>query len=204
MLQSIGHTVGIIEEVQGIAAIGLPHQFAAGIEILVRDIANGLAVTKTGQIIGVVNGGTAGYCPGQASAVVPGEGPAGAVIVAGGVAGCVVGDRFTVVCGQQVLPVGVAIGIGVAVCCENVAHRVVGVSIGRVTILLYCENNRWKERKLPLSVSSRKKQKCSPDLGNSRNVYKNGISMLCTSKHRLWTPKIGSVGIIPNPSLITA
>lgn len=34
------------------------------------------------------------------------------------------------------------------------------------------------ERKLPLSVSSRKKQKCSPNFGNSRNVYKSGIDAM--------------------------
>ena len=43
----------------------------------------------------------------------------------------------------------------------------VGLLFQRAQLGAARKNNRWKERKLPLSVSSRKEQKCSPDLGNS-------------------------------------
>ncbi len=84
-------------------------------------------------IVGVGDGGSAVGCGYQLSAVVPFQGPAGAIIVAGGIAGAVIGDGLPVKGSQQILPVGVAVGIGMAIGGENITDGVVGIGVGRIT-----------------------------------------------------------------------
>ncbi len=50
---------------------------------------------------------------GQTSAVYPAHRPPGAVVIAGGLANGVIGDAAAIEGSQQILPVGVPVGIGV-------------------------------------------------------------------------------------------
>ena len=59
------------------------------------------------QTLGIVGKGevfTAADRRGQPSSLFPGHGPASAVVVAGGIARCVIGDGLPVVSREQILP----------------------------------------------------------------------------------------------------
>ena len=94
---------------------------------------HGLAGSHTIQIIGIGDGSGAAGCGCQLPAVLPGEGPLGAIVVAEGIAGGVVGDGTFVKCRQQVTPVAVTIGVVVFSCTviggQNVTRGVVGVIV---------------------------------------------------------------------------
>ena len=70
---------------------------------------------------------------GQLPPVFPAKGPPFTVIVAGGVANGVIGDGFSVIGGQKILPLRVSIGVGVSGLSigrsQNIAHRIVGIGI---------------------------------------------------------------------------
>ena len=87
MLEGKGSTVIVVEEVQSVAAISFPQQLAAGIDVIVSSCANSFLGTQATEIVGVGNGGAACGCSCQLPAILPGEGPPGTVIVAGGIAG---------------------------------------------------------------------------------------------------------------------
>ena len=128
----VGPAVYVIDEIQRGIAVGLSQQLTACVDVVVDFAADGLCAP--GTVLEVVSEGkglsTTG-CGSQISSVAPTEGPPGAVIIAGGIAGIVVGDTLPVKLRQQVAPLVVTVG-------------------GR--------NNRWKERKLPPSVTSRKRE----------------------------------------------
>ena len=75
---------------------------------------------------------TCGSC--QLPAILPGHIPAGAVVIAGGVADGIVGDGQTVVSDQLVLPVvgtvGVSVGFPVLCGGEDIAYSVICVTVG--------------------------------------------------------------------------
>ena len=70
---------------------------------------------------------------GQLPPVFPAKGPPFTVIVAGGVADGVIGDGFSVVGGQKILPLRISIGVGVSGLSigrsQNIANRIVGIGI---------------------------------------------------------------------------
>ena len=115
VLYGICVAVGIVEEVQRIAAKSFPQQSATGIIVSVLNSVDHLTGSQTVGIIGIADGirSIAGIC--EPSALRPCECPPCAVVVAGGIAHGIVSDALTVNRSQQVLPVGVTIGITVPV-----------------------------------------------------------------------------------------
>ena len=85
VLQRVGRAICIIEEVQGIAAVGFPEQLAAGIEVCVLDPVHSFGGADSVSIVGktqILRAAGGGFQP---FALAPGEGPAGTVVVAEGV-----------------------------------------------------------------------------------------------------------------------
>ena len=69
------------------------------------------------QAVGVVlksNRFVCAFRSNQIAAIFPGEVPTGAVVVTPRIAGCVIGDGLTIKSSQQILPVGIPIGMGMA------------------------------------------------------------------------------------------
>ena len=133
MLQSKGGAAGIVEEVQGVGAVGFPQQLAAGVVVGVGRAVYSLRCADTVVVIGIGDGmaSTDGFD--QIPALGPLKGPTGAVVVAGGIAAAVVGNGLSIVSRQQIAPLGIAVGIAVAVGGFEIAKTVVGVGIGGVT-----------------------------------------------------------------------
>ena len=86
VLEGIGTAICIVEEVQGVAAVGFPEKLITGIVISVDNSINGFRQSLTIGIVGEFNLGVSGGCLVQLLPRAPGEGPPGAVIVAGGIA----------------------------------------------------------------------------------------------------------------------
>ena len=100
---------GIIVEVQGIGVGYVRRKLRTLPDIAVSHAVDGLACAQTGLVIGKAQCVAALGHGGQLPAALPSHSPAA---VAQGVAYAVVCDRFAVVRGQQVAPLGVAVGIG--------------------------------------------------------------------------------------------
>ena len=135
ILDGIGRAHGIVEEIQSIAAPGLPHQLAAGIIVFVLSGSYLLAQPQALGIIGVRNTLAAAGSGGQSPSFCPAKCPGGSVVVTSGItAARLVGNGVTVHGSKQVPPRAVAIGIAVAGGsvggCQNIARRVIGVGIG--------------------------------------------------------------------------
>ena len=113
VLHGVGCTIGIIEEVNGIGSPGHAHQLTAGVVVAVGSAVHGLAgsqaagIVSKAQAVGSIRSGC------KAPAIGPGEVPAGAVVVAGGVANGIVGNRLAVKGSKQILPAGISVGIAV-------------------------------------------------------------------------------------------
>ena len=86
VLQRVGGTIGIVEEVQGVAAIGFSQKLITGIIISVDNSIDCLGQPLAVRIVGESNLGVSGFCPVQLLACTPLKGPPGTIIVAGGVA----------------------------------------------------------------------------------------------------------------------
>lgn len=82
VLQGIGGSISIVEEIQGVGAVGFPHQPATGVQIVVGNAVYGFTGAQPFQVVGVGHCGSGGYRLGQSSAVVPREGPPSTVVVA--------------------------------------------------------------------------------------------------------------------------
>ena len=136
MLQRVSMPVAVIEEVEGHAAVGLPQELSAGVEIRMGHVPHGLGGPQAARIVGVGHAGGAVRRRGKASAVLPSEGPTGAVVVAQGVADLVVGDGLAVIRRQQIPPLAVAVGIagrqGTVLCLEPIV-----LSISLPVLLCY-------------------------------------------------------------------
>ena len=133
VLHGVGGSIGIVEEVNGIGAPGHAHQLATGIVVTVGGAVDNLAGSQAAGIIGEAQAVAAcgGSC--QAPTVSPGEVPANAVVVAGGIANGVVGNGLAVKGGEQILPVGVAVGIGMPIGCQNIARTIIRIGVSIVT-----------------------------------------------------------------------
>ena len=107
-----GLAVLVIVEGHNDVAIGFPEKFAVGIIVGMDDTVHHLGGAKTVGTVGIADiGGSIGSrC--QLPPMLPGEGPPGAVIVAGGIADGIVGNGFAIVSRQQVTPACVAVGVG--------------------------------------------------------------------------------------------
>ena len=129
VLHGVGGSIGIVEEVNGIGAPGHAHQLATGIVVTVGGAVDNLAGSQAAGIIGEAQAVAAcgGSC--QAPTVSPGEVPAIAVIVTGGVVNGIIGNGFPVIGGQKVLPLRIPVGIGVGGFSigsgQNIAYRVI-------------------------------------------------------------------------------
>ena len=66
-----GVALVIVDDIQGMAAPGLPNYFAVLGQIIVDRAANGFTVPDSGYIVGVGNGGAAGFSSGSSSPVKP-------------------------------------------------------------------------------------------------------------------------------------
>ena len=91
VLYRIGNAAGIVEEIEGVAAVGLPQQLAAGVVISVDNTVDGFRGADTVVVVSIGDVGVTAACADQVPAFRPGECPAGAVKVADGVAA----DRVT-------------------------------------------------------------------------------------------------------------
>ena len=111
--EGIGGAALIVEELQLLPGPVLGDQPAALPHILVLYITHGLGEPEPVGIVGiaVVEAGSGVLGGHEPASQIPGEG--GAVMPGGGVAYGVVGDCVTVIGGEQVLPLGVPIGVGV-------------------------------------------------------------------------------------------
>ena len=134
VIQGVWRAVVVIEEVQNDTSIGLPQQLATGVVVIVYDVIDLLAGTQSVRVIGVGVGNAILLRTGEVSTLLPLEIPPGTVVIAGGVAGTVIGDGLTVKLGEQVLPNRMTIGIGMcsrAVAgSEDIARVVVGIGVG--------------------------------------------------------------------------
>ena len=132
--QGVGMTALVIEEVQSVAAPGLPHQLTTGIEIAVGGVADFLGQPQTVGIVGEGERLATAVGGDQSPSLFPGHCPPGAVIVAGRIARVIVGDRLSIKGSEQILPDGVAVGVGVDGSSigggEDITHTVVGVGVG--------------------------------------------------------------------------
>lgn len=135
-------TVFIVEEIQRIIAVEdvaiAIYVFLNGLAIL-PEVVVGHTVYSFGgsgtiQVIGVSRGGRAIACGGQASAVRPAQSPAGAVVVAGRVAGTIVGNGLSIVSSQQVPPISIAVGVGMTVGGEDIAYAVIGIVVSGASL----------------------------------------------------------------------
>ena len=86
VLQCIGIAIGIIEEVQGVAAKAFPQQFTTGIIIGVLNSVDRFAGSQTVRVIGVADGIGSIAGGGQSAPLCPCECPTVTVVVAGGIA----------------------------------------------------------------------------------------------------------------------
>ena len=116
ILQRIRVTVGIIREIQEVAAVAFPQQLAAGIEIIVGSAAADGFLGA--QAVGVVLKGkrsACAACGGKLAAIFPGKGIAGAVVVTQRITGCIVINFLAIKCRQQIPPIGISVSICVAI-----------------------------------------------------------------------------------------
>ena len=95
IFQCIGIAIGIIEEVQGVAAKAFPQQFTTGIIIGVLNSVDRFAGSQTVRVIGVADGIGSIAGGGQSATLCPCERPTVTVIVAGGVAHGIAGIPTT-------------------------------------------------------------------------------------------------------------
>ena len=91
---------------------------------------HGLAGSQSAGIIGEAQTVSSIGGSGQSSTVDPGKVPAGAIVVAGGIANGIVGNRLPVKTGEQILPVGITVGVAVGGSAigggQNIARTIVG------------------------------------------------------------------------------
>src|SRR5699024_3581112 len=129
--EGIGGAALVVEELQLLPGPVLGDQLAALPHILVLYITHGVGEPEHVGIVGVavVEAGSGGLSGHEPASQIPGEG--GTVMPGCGVAYCVVGDGVAVIGGEQVLPLGVPIGVGVGAAAvgggEDVPPIVVGV-----------------------------------------------------------------------------
>ena len=132
--QGVGVAGIAIQEIQSNIAIGFPQELAAGVEIVVGYAVYGLAQAQAVAIIGVSIGICSLCGADEVAALSPGKGITAAVVVAQRVAGAVIGNGLAVESRQQISPVGIAVGIGVAGGAvgsgKDIAAQVVGVGPG--------------------------------------------------------------------------
>ena len=100
MIQGVSMTVGIIEKVQGVAAVGFSEELAARVVVGMLRTVDGLGSAKSIGVIGIADAVGAVGCACQPASLLPCEGPAGAVVVAGGVTDGIVGNALSIDCGQ--------------------------------------------------------------------------------------------------------
>ena len=143
-----GGTVLVVQELHHRVTETIPDQLVAGVQILMDHAVHCLRGADAVQVVGVGNADIAVGSGGQFPAVLPPEGPPGAVVVADGIAADrivgaygnvvagdgiglpLVGDLLPVIGRQQVLPGRVAVGIALSPSGENIAVPVVGVVVG--------------------------------------------------------------------------
>ena len=133
VLHGIGQAAGIIEEVDGIGVPGHAQQLTTGIVVAVSNAVHSLAGSQAAGIVGKTQAVASVGSGCKATAVGPGEVPANAVVVAGGIAYGVVDNRLPVKTGEQILPVGITVGVAVGGGAigggQNVAYRVIGIGV---------------------------------------------------------------------------
>ena len=135
-LHGVGHSVSVVEEVQGGVGAGmvLPQQLTAGIAVVDGCAVYDLIIPESVAVVDIGIGLAVYYRFGQSSALAPGKGVPPAIVVAQRIAAAVVGNGLSVIGGQQVSPLAVAIGIAVAGCAvalgKDVAPQVVGIGVG--------------------------------------------------------------------------
>ena len=107
----------VVGEVHPIAAPGQVRQSVAQVGIIVRRAVDRLGNALAVGIVAVGDAAATLAHGRQLTAMLPGIGPCA---VGQGIAYGIVGDGFPVIRRQQVRPIGVAVGVGVA-CCPDVA-----------------------------------------------------------------------------------
>ena len=113
VFQGKGPSVGIVDEVQNRAGVILSHQPTAVEDVVIPGAVDSLARTRA-VFVGREGDGVGAVRRGQQPLVLtPGEGPPGAVVVAGGIPGGIVGDGLAVIGCQQIPPLAAAVGVGV-------------------------------------------------------------------------------------------
>ena len=110
MDQTIGRTCFIVQEDQVLVSGALRLQLISQPVILGRNAAYGLAGTQPGGIVGIAVGIAALGCRCQLPPVAPCEGES--IPVGQRVANGIVGNVGVIVGCQQILPVGVSVGVG--------------------------------------------------------------------------------------------
>ena len=137
VLHGIGRTIGIIEEVNGIAAPGHAHQLTAGVVVAVGGAVHGLAGSQSAGIIGEAQAVGSVGSRRQTSTVDPGKVPASAIEVAGGVANGIIGNAIAVKGSKQILPVGITVGVTVSGSAigrsQDIARTIVGIGVGSIS-----------------------------------------------------------------------
>ena len=140
VLHGIGPSSIVVDEVQRDTVARLPQQLATGIEIFVGSaVCNCLTGSQSGVIVAKGDILPAANHPFQLPSLLPGHSPGGAIIVGSRVAGAIINQGNSVELRQLIPPGSVTIGIGIGSSTIggglDVAHGIVGVSIG---LAAYC------------------------------------------------------------------
>ena len=87
VLQCVGISAGIVEEVQGVTAAGLAQELAAGVVVAVGGaVVDGFAQPQSAGIVGEVEACGSTACGNQSPSLCPVHIPLCAVVVCGGIA----------------------------------------------------------------------------------------------------------------------
>ena len=115
-LYGIGHSVTVVEEVQGGVGAGmvLPQQLTAGVAVVDGCAVYDLVIPDAVAVVDIGVGLAVYYGFGQPPSLCPGKGVPPAIVVAQRIAAAVVGNGLVVISRQQVSPLAVAIGVAVA------------------------------------------------------------------------------------------
>ena len=111
----------------------------------VTAVSVGLPGSQAVYIVLVAVGLSANHNAGQLPSVAPGHGVGLAIVVAQGVAGAVIGNGMSIKLSQQILPVGILIGVaaltskvGLSIIADSLIGEITGVIVS-VNILVVCD-----------------------------------------------------------------
>lgn len=133
----MGSAVVVIGKVHDIAAPRLANDQSVLRDVVVGSTVDRFAVADTIHVISVGNGFPVAGCRGELPAILPAKAPTSTVVVAQGVANCIIGDALPVKGSQQVKPFTITIGVGMRLCTRNatdISVSIIGIVISSLGV----------------------------------------------------------------------